>query len=57
VEALVEAGQCWKIENEDFNNLKTKGCHFELNLGHGKQYLAQTLLSLNILAFLFHTVL
>jgi hypothetical protein len=54
---LVEAGQCWKIENEDFNNLKTKGCHFELNLGHGKQYLAQTLLSLNILAFLFHTVL
>jgi TfoX/Sxy family transcriptional regulator of competence genes len=58
VEALVEAGRCrWKIENEDFNTLKTKGYHFEHNFGHGKQYLAQTLLSLNILAFLFHTVL
>jgi hypothetical protein len=58
VEALVEAGRCrWKIENEDINTLKTKGYHFEHNFGHGKQYLSQTLLSLNILAFLFHTVL
>jgi hypothetical protein len=58
VEALVEAGRCrWKIENEDFNTLKTKGYHFEHNFGHGKRYLSQTLLSLNILAFLFHTVL
>jgi len=58
VEALVEAGRCrWKIENEDFNTLKTKGYHFEHNFGHGKKYLAQTLLSLNILAFVFHTVL
>ena len=55
---LVKAGRCrWKIENEDFNNLKTKGYHFEHNFGHGKQYLSQTLLSLNDLAFLFHTVL
>jgi len=58
VEQLVKAGRCrWKIENEDFNNLKTKGYHFEHNFGHGKQYLSQTLLSLNVLAFLFHTVL
>lgn len=58
VEALVEAGRCrWKIENEDFNTLKTKGYHFEHNFGHGKKYLAQTLLSFNILAFLFHTAL
>lgn len=58
VEALVEAGRCrWKIENEDFNTLKTKGYHFEHNFGHGKKFLSQTLLSLNILAFLFHTVL
>jgi hypothetical protein len=58
VAELVEAGRCrWKIENEDFNNLKTKGYHFEHNFGHGKQYLSQTLLSLNNLAFLFHTVL
>jgi hypothetical protein len=33
------------------------GYHIEHNFGHGKQYLAQTLLSLNILAFLFHPVL
>jgi len=58
VQELVEAGRCrWKIENEDFNTLKTKGYHFEHNFGHGKKYLAQTLLSLNILAFLFHTAL
>jgi len=58
VEQLVEAGRCrWKIENEDINNLKTKGYHFEHNFGHGKRYLSQTLLSLNLLAFLFHTVL
>jgi Transposase DDE domain len=58
VEPLVEAGRCrWKIENEDFNTLKTKGYHFEHNFGHGKRFLSQTLLSLNILAFLFHTVL
>ncbi len=55
---LIEAGRCrWKIENEDFNTLKTKGYHFEHNFGHGKQFLSQTLLSLNTLAFLFHTVL
>jgi hypothetical protein len=58
VASLVEAGRCrWKIENEDFNTLKTKGYHFEHNFGRGKKYLAQTLLNLNILAFLFHTVL
>lgn len=58
VAEAVEAARCrWKIENEGFNTLKTKGYHFEHNFGHGKQYLSQTLLSLNILAFLFHTVL
>jgi len=31
--------------------------HVEHNFGHGKQYLAAVLLSLNLLAFLFHTVL
>ena len=55
---LVEAGRCrWKIENEDYNTLKTKGYHFEHNFGHGKANLAATLLSLNNIAFLFHTVL
>jgi Transposase DDE domain len=47
----------WKIENENNNVLKTKGYHIEHNFGHGKQYLAAFLLSLNLLAFLFHTVL
>jgi hypothetical protein len=55
---LVKAARCrWKIENENFNTLKTKGYHFEHNFGHGQQYLSQTLLSLNVIAFLFHTLL
>lgn len=58
VQELVKAARCrWKIENEDINTLKTKGYHLEHNFGHGSKYLSQTLLSLNILAFLFHTVL
>ena len=47
----------WKIDNENNNVLKTKGYHLEHNFGHGKQYLSAFLLSLNLLAFLFHTVL
>ena len=37
--------------------MKTKGYHFEHNFGHGKKHLSATLLTLNLLAFLFHTVL
>lgn len=47
----------WKGENEGHNVLKTKGYHLEHNFGHGKQHLAAFLLTLNLLAFLFHTVL
>jgi hypothetical protein len=58
---VAEGGQAgrarWKIENENNNVLKTKGYHIEQNFGHGKQYLSAFLLSLNLLAFLFHTVL
>ena len=55
---LAQAGRGrWKIENENTNVLKTKGYHLEHNFGHGKRYLAAFLLSLNLLAFLFHTVL
>jgi len=55
---IVQAGRTrWKIENENNNTLKTKGYHFDHNFGHGKQYLAALLASLNILAFLTHTVL
>ena len=58
VEAFIEAGRTrWKIENENNNTLKTKGYHFEHNFGHGKKNLTETLLCLNLLSFLFHTVL
>lgn len=50
------AGLAWKVENEHNNVLKTKSYHIEHNFGHGNQYLAALLLSLNLLAFLFHTV-
>jgi hypothetical protein len=58
VEQIAQASRGrWKIENENNNVLKTKGYHLEHNFGHGKKYLAALLLSLNLLAFLFHTVL
>lgn len=55
---LVTVARCrWKIENENNNTLKTKGYHFEHNFGHGKQYLANLLASLALLAYLVHTVI
>ena len=55
---IAAAGRCrWKTENENHNVLKTKGYHLEHNFGHGQQHLAALLLTLNLLAFLFHTVL
>jgi hypothetical protein len=58
VSQVAQAGRGrWKVENENNNVLKTKGYHIEHNFGHGKKYLAAFLLSLNLLAFLFHTVL
>ncbi|MEI7511825.1 MAG: ISNCY family transposase [Candidatus Peregrinibacteria bacterium] len=58
VEAIARDGRSrWKIENENNNVLKTKGYHLEHNFGHGSQFLASFFLSLNLLAFLFHTVL
>lgn len=58
VENLAEEGRTrWKVENENNNTLKTKGYHFEHNFGHGKKYLSETLLTLNLLAFLFHNLL
>lgn len=47
----------WKSENETNNVLKTKGYHLEHNFGHGEQHLANFLLTLNLLAFQFHTLL
>jgi hypothetical protein len=55
---VVEAGRSrWKTENENHNILKTKGYHLEHNFGHGQEHLASTLLILNLIAFLFHTVM
>jgi len=54
---IAAAGRArWKIENGSFNVLKTKGYNLEHNFGHGKDNLAAVLVTLNLLAFLFHTV-
>jgi hypothetical protein len=56
--AIVDCGRArWKIENENNNTLKTAGYHLEHNFGHGKKHLAALLATMNILAFLFHTML
>lgn len=58
IEAIVAAGRArWKIENENNNTLKTKGYHLDHNYGHGRIHLASLLATMNILAFLFHTML
>jgi Na+-transporting methylmalonyl-CoA/oxaloacetate decarboxylase gamma subunit len=46
----------WKIENETFNVLKSNGYHLEHNFGHGQKTLASVFLTLNLLAFAFHTI-
>jgi hypothetical protein len=54
---LAAAGRSrWKVENEAFNPLKTKGYNLEHNFGHGKQNLAAVLATLNLLAFACQTV-
>ena len=63
---LAQVGRTrWKIENENNNTLtpalaggarETKGYHLEHNFGHGQQDLANVLATLNILAFLIHTI-
>jgi len=55
---LIECGRSrWKIENEHNNTLKTKGYNLEHNFGHGSEHLSNLLLTFNLIAFLFHTVL
>jgi len=55
---IVRAGRArWKVENENNNTLKTKGYHLTHNFGHGKQNLSAVLATLNLFAFLVHTVL
>jgi len=52
---LIDCGRArWKIENENNNTLKTKGYNLEHNFGHK---VCNLLATMNLLAFLFHTVL
>ena len=57
---IVELAACgrvkWKVENESFNTLKTKGYNLEHNFGHGKENLAAVLVTLNLIAFAYHTL-
>jgi hypothetical protein len=58
VPEVVAAGRAhWKVENENFNVLKNRSYRLEHNYGHTKQYLSTVLLSLLLLAFLFHAAL
>ncbi len=58
VVSLVEDGRThWKSENETNNTLKNHGYNFEHNFGHGECHLANFLATLNLLAFLLHTLL
>lgn len=57
VVALAQVGRArWKVENEQHNTLKNHGYHLEHNFGHGHQHLSTVLFTLNVLAYLLHTV-
>jgi hypothetical protein len=57
VATLAQVGRArWKVENENHNTLKNHGYHLEHNFGHGHQSLSTVLFTLNVLAFLLHTV-
>ena len=58
IEKVADAGRArWKVENEGFNVLKNRGYKFEHNFGHGHRNLSAVLLTMLLLAFLFHSVL
>ena len=58
LEAVARDGRArWKVENENNNALKTKGYHLEHDFGHGHEHRTALLLSFNLVAFLFHTIL
>ena len=58
VESIVRDGRSrWSVENGNYNILKNHGYHGEHNFGHGDNYLSSFLFTLNLLAFVFHTIL
>lgn len=55
---IVKEGRSrWKTENENNNTLKNHGYHLDHNYGHGKKNLSNVLATLNLIAFLLHTIL
>ena len=58
IESVARSGRArWKAENENNNVLKNYGYNLAHNYGHGEKYLSAVLVTLNLLAFLIHTVL
>ena len=57
IKMIISGRTRWKVENESNNILKNQGYNLEHNFGHGQENLSEILLSLNLLAFLFHNVL
>ena len=58
VEDIVRDGRSrWSVENGNYNILKNHGYHGEHNFGHGNNHLSSFLFTLNLLAFVFHTIL
>lgn len=58
VEPIIISGRArWKVENENNNVLKNYGYHLEHNFGHGDCHLSAVMVTLNLLAFLVHTIL
>jgi hypothetical protein len=58
VAAVVEDGRArWKTENENNNTLKRQSYNLAHNFGHGEHHLSNVLVTLNLIAFLCHTVL
>lgn len=57
IQQLADAGRTrWKTENESHNILKRRGYHVDHNFGHGDDNLSAVLFTMNVLAFLIHTV-
>jgi hypothetical protein len=54
---LQQVGRDGRLKMKTTMSSKTKGYHLEHSFGHGQDHLASFLLTLNLLAFLFHTVL
>jgi hypothetical protein len=58
VKHLADCGRArWKIENEHNNVLKNHGYNLKHNFGHGENHASEVFCVLNLLAFLFHTIL